>query len=320
MTSIRQIAKLAGYAPSTVSRYLNRSGYVSKSAATKIQNVIEQLDYMPSQIARDLSQGSTKRIGVVIPHTKHPYFIEIIRGLLEASKSSNYQLLFLPSDYDLELELSYLEQLHAKTFDALIFTSRTVSLETIDSYTKYGNIVCLEPVTSKNISAVYLRRTVGYTELFTWLKDKNCDKYALLFSRNEDKSSTFTETMATFKKVLNPTDYETFGNIGSYHDGQKIFKTLCQKDFDCIIANSDELAVGIYEAYKEVNLTPPLIVSQSRQLVGKFFAIPTIEDHSFSLGKKAFETALSPAGTTISFATNFIYPTVKALKVIFKLD
>lgn len=313
MTSIRQIAKLAGYAPSTVSRYLNGSGYVSKKAATKIQAVIKQVDYMPSQIARDLSQDSTKRIGVVIPHTKHPYFIEIIRGLLEASKSSNYQLLFLPSDYDLTLEHAYLEQLHAKTFDALIFTSRTVSLDTIASYTKYGNIVCLEPVTSKKISAVYLERTVGYTDLFTWLKTKHCQKYALLFSRNEDQSSTFLETLATFNDILGPVTYQTFGQVGTYADGQKLFQTLSQANFDCIVANSDELAVGLYQAYTQAQKQPPVIVSQSKQLVGQFFTIPTIDDHAFLLGKKAFESALGTAGTKLSLATTFIDRTKKEL-------
>lgn len=43
MTSIRDIAKLAGVAPSTVSRYLNQSDYVSQETSQIIATVIQQL-------------------------------------------------------------------------------------------------------------------------------------------------------------------------------------------------------------------------------------------------------------------------------------
>lgn len=53
MVSIRDIAKQSGYSISTVSRYINKSGYVSQEAAETISAIIKELDYSPSQIARD---------------------------------------------------------------------------------------------------------------------------------------------------------------------------------------------------------------------------------------------------------------------------
>ncbi|SQA89931.1 haloacid dehalogenase family hydrolase [Streptococcus dysgalactiae] len=60
MTSIRDIAKLAGVAPSTVSRYLNQSDYVSKETSQIIATVIQQLDYSPNMTARQLSTGKNQ--------------------------------------------------------------------------------------------------------------------------------------------------------------------------------------------------------------------------------------------------------------------
>ena len=108
MVSIRDIAKQAGYSISTVSRYLNQSGYVSDEAADIIATIVKELDYSPNQIARDLRSGYTRKIGVVVPHVRHTYFTELIKGLLDAALESRYQLLFLPSDYSLETEHSYL--------------------------------------------------------------------------------------------------------------------------------------------------------------------------------------------------------------------
>ena len=99
MVSIREIAKKAGVAVSTVSRVLNDHPHVATATRTKVKNIIDELGYVPNQVARDLSRGKTYKIGVVIPHTRHPYFTQLINGLLDSAKSSDYQLLFMPSNY-----------------------------------------------------------------------------------------------------------------------------------------------------------------------------------------------------------------------------
>ena len=49
---IKDIARLAGVSPSTVSRVLNNSGYVSEEIRLKVQSVIDETGYRPNQIAR----------------------------------------------------------------------------------------------------------------------------------------------------------------------------------------------------------------------------------------------------------------------------
>lgn len=119
MTSISEIAKKAGVAKSTVSRVINHHPHVSDETRQKVLALIEELDYMPNQIARDLSRGKTQKIGVVIPHTRHPYFTQLINGLLDAAKATDYELVMMPSDYNQALELSYLNQLKTEAIDAL---------------------------------------------------------------------------------------------------------------------------------------------------------------------------------------------------------
>lgn len=55
MANIKDIARLSGYSVATVSRYINKNGYVSTNAAQAIQRVVEKVDYVPNTIARDLS-------------------------------------------------------------------------------------------------------------------------------------------------------------------------------------------------------------------------------------------------------------------------
>ena len=64
---IKDIARLAGVSPSTVSRVLNNSGYVSEEIRLKVQSVIDETGYRPNQIAKSLKDRSTKTIGIIIP-------------------------------------------------------------------------------------------------------------------------------------------------------------------------------------------------------------------------------------------------------------
>ena len=62
MASIREVAKLAQVAPSTVSRALNGSGYVAEETKEKIRQAVSELDYVPNQWIRNLYR---KKTGIV---------------------------------------------------------------------------------------------------------------------------------------------------------------------------------------------------------------------------------------------------------------
>ncbi len=74
MANIHDIARLSGFSTATVSRVINQQHYVAPSTRAAIQAVIDQLDYVPSTMAQNLSAGKTRTIGVILPHTDHPYF------------------------------------------------------------------------------------------------------------------------------------------------------------------------------------------------------------------------------------------------------
>lgn len=194
MTSIRDIAKLSGCSISTVSRVLNHHPHVSDEMKQKVLDVIHSLDYTPNLVAKDLSLGITHKVGVVIPHTRHPYFTQVLNGLMDAASKSQYQLLLLPSHYETKIEMNYLEQLRGHAFDSLIFTSRHVPLQTIETYQKYGKIVCAEQVTQSQLSSIYIQREKAYHDAFNFLKDKNFKHIALLFTRADKSSTTFRVT------------------------------------------------------------------------------------------------------------------------------
>ena len=297
MTSISDIAKKAGVSKSTVSRVINHHPYVSDETRQKVMDLIAELDYMPNQLARDLSRGKTQKIGVVIPHTRHPYFTHLINGLLDAAKASDYQLVMMPSDYNQELELSYLKQLKMEAIAALIFTSRAISLEIIETYAKYGRIVVCEKLQGYQLlSSAYLDRYSSFVDAFSAMKARGLERLVLLFSRDNESSATYHSALLAYHDVYgqqsNP--HMVFGNIHDFNDGLHISHQLVKDaHIDGVLATSDEVAAGILKGYEESKKKYPYIIGQENLLVGQLLKLPTIDHKSYSLGKLAFKQALS---------------------------
>lgn len=67
MLTIKDVAKLAGVSPSTVSFVLNKSKGQSISEETKkrIYQSVEQLGYRPNYYASNIRKGKSKTLGVV---------------------------------------------------------------------------------------------------------------------------------------------------------------------------------------------------------------------------------------------------------------
>ena len=82
MLNIREIAKIAGVGKSTVSRVINQTGYVSDETRKKIEAVMQEYEYSPSAVARNLSKQQTNSIGIIIPQANNPFFDEILTALL----------------------------------------------------------------------------------------------------------------------------------------------------------------------------------------------------------------------------------------------
>lgn len=120
MTSIREVAKLAHVAPSTVSRALNGSGYVAEDTKAKIRRAVEELDYVPNQWIRNLYQKKTGIIGVMAPELLHPYFSSLWSFLELELNQYGYNMMICNTAEKKDIEREYLDTLERNLFDGMI--------------------------------------------------------------------------------------------------------------------------------------------------------------------------------------------------------
>ena len=78
--TLRDVAKLAGGSPKTVSNVVNDWPYMTDETRQKVQKAIDELGYRPSALATSLRTGQSKNIGVVIPDITNPFYGQVVRG------------------------------------------------------------------------------------------------------------------------------------------------------------------------------------------------------------------------------------------------
>lgn len=109
MTTIREVAKLAGVSVATVSRALNKSGYVSESSRKKVEEAAAQLEYYPNEVARSLYQQKSKLIGLLLPDITNPFFPAVAKGVEDSINERGYSLLLGNVEDDPVKEKEYLQ-------------------------------------------------------------------------------------------------------------------------------------------------------------------------------------------------------------------
>jgi LacI family transcriptional regulator len=105
-STIDDVAKLAGVSIKTVSRVVNNEPNVREATREKVSQAIEELNYRPNQSARNLASHRSRLIGLIyddpsayeVPSAG--YIIRMQEGGLRACRSSNYELLIHPCNFN----------------------------------------------------------------------------------------------------------------------------------------------------------------------------------------------------------------------------
>ncbi|AJD89956.1 hypothetical protein JMA_06390 [Jeotgalibacillus malaysiensis] len=117
--TINEIAKEAGVAKSTVSRYLN-GGRISQKTSDKIRRIIEEHNYEPNSFARSLKSKKTGFVGVVAPALDSFVTSKILIRMDEELRERGYTTLISNTSHSIEREIESLQNLQRQKVDGMI--------------------------------------------------------------------------------------------------------------------------------------------------------------------------------------------------------
>ena len=129
VAKLTDVAELAGVSPTTVSRVINKKGYLSEKTITKVQAAMKELGYKPNNLARSLQGKSAKLIGLIFPKISNVFYAELIEYLEIELFKKGYKVIICNSQSDPDKERDYLEMLAANQVDGIISSSHNLGID-----------------------------------------------------------------------------------------------------------------------------------------------------------------------------------------------
>lgn len=120
--SIKEIARRLKISPSTVSRALQNHPRIGLRTKERVQELAEQLNYIPSATARNLRSGKTFMLGVVLPEIRENFFSNAINGIEELAFENGYTVALYQSHDRYDRERQVLEVLSHQLVDGVILS------------------------------------------------------------------------------------------------------------------------------------------------------------------------------------------------------
>lgn len=117
---IGDVASMAGVSTMTVSRYINKSGYVGEKTGKRIEQAIAQLRYRPNQLARSLQTNTTANIAVILGNMSSYSSGEVLKGVESVTFGRAYNILVGNTAFNAERERQYLDILLRKQIDGIL--------------------------------------------------------------------------------------------------------------------------------------------------------------------------------------------------------
>ncbi|MGA3215314.1 MAG: LacI family DNA-binding transcriptional regulator [Acidimicrobiales bacterium] len=123
MTTIVDVARVAGVSTATVSRVLNNHPKVDPRLAAEVRQAVKELGYRPSRVARSLRTRRNQVWALIISDVNTgPFFGAVVRGVEDVAYEAGYSLFLCNTDEDPVKEASYIELAVAENVAGVILT------------------------------------------------------------------------------------------------------------------------------------------------------------------------------------------------------
>lgn len=312
MSTLYDVAKLAGVSPKTVSRVFNESHLVKEDTRLKVMAAVKELDYYPNAIAASLKSQRSNLIGFVVPYGsdlvfQDPNMMEQLRGVHDILTEEGYDIIISAPPFRKNALNEAVRLMKQRHIDGIILYPAAGIEEIINEFTikKFNYVtlgICFEKqennfvdlnVTPAVYSATEYLISSGYGIIGLINKPAN------FFMYNKD------DFLSGYKTALEKSGIGYQQNLvqeGDYtvEGGYKAFKSLYNSspNLQAVICASDPMAYGTIKAIEDLGLKVgrdiKVIAGDNLPTTQNLFPfISAINNPSYKQGKLAGKMILS---------------------------
>ncbi len=297
--TIKDIARELDTTYSTVSRALNNAPGIGDEKRRQVLAKASEMGYEPNLFARQLRQGGSRTIGLIVPRINRVFFSNVIHGVETIARERGYSVIICQSNEDRVREEENIKTLISNHVAGILMS---LSKETESS----------EPhkeILRRNIPFVMFDRVFSDLETNKVLND-NFDASVQLTEHliqqgykkiihfaGPDKINIYQERHAGFLKAMENHgmligEEQILENVITKDRGKEETDRLIRegKEFDAILASSDFSALGAMLSLQENRLNVPGdfgVAGFSNEPFTELLGLTSVEQRSTEIGRSA---------------------------------
>lgn len=264
--TLRDVARMAGVSPTTVSRVLNGRGEVRDEVRRQVQDVIRSSGYRPLASARSLASQRLGVIGLAIPMQvatifNDPYFGRLLAGVSRSATALDLTLALFVSDSRAEENALVERVIGPRLVDGLIVSVLEADDDSLEPVREAGfPIVTLN--TERYLDAfcsVAIDDEAGARRAVEFLLGNGAQRVAhvagppeTLWGRNRLRGyrTAVAEAGASLRPLVATGGFEV-------EDGARAMESLLAERPDAVFVATDKMAAGVLQVLERAALRVP---------------------------------------------------------------
>lgn len=251
--TLKELSKITGYSPKTISRVINSPELVKEETRLIIQKAIDKYNYQPNRMAQALVQNHYNNIYLYMPEdleSTHPFVSQLVSGIVETLGEAGFGLLLRrtwyqnePSDAIILVGLTIDDDKRLKELSkkkpVILFGHSEIDVSWFDVNNYLGSYMMTEEVIKrgfKNISYIAINEPKRFVN----------DRIRGHLAAIEDSPD---------KNIVNNMYKTSNLEVNGYELALKILKE--KPETEVIVCASDYLAIGVLRAANKLNIKVP---------------------------------------------------------------
>lgn len=298
MATIQDVARRAGVGVGTVSRVINESPLVSEATRTRVQQVIDEIGYRPSSLARALSLGRSTTLAVIVPFFTRSSVVARLRGVADVLDGSGYDLVLYdvhtPEQRDRRFDLAaradragVLIMSLAPSHDAVrALAAASVPVVFVDRRVEGLPHVFTDDVAGGRKATDHLIG-LGHTRV-AFVGDRFDESFG--FTSSVDRLAGYRLAMAEAGLPV-PAGYEQVADHGREEAHRQTRELLSLPERPtAIVAASDLQAFGVLEAARDAGVDVPgelSVIGYDDVPMAPYLGLTTVQQQLYETGAEA---------------------------------
>ncbi|WP_035567964.1 LacI family DNA-binding transcriptional regulator [Hymenobacter sp. IS2118] len=305
--TLRDIARELGVTVATVSRALKDYPDISLATKQAVLATAERLNYTPNPLAVKLRQQAYKVVGVVVPDIVHPFFSDVISGIVDVVEELGYHVILSQSNESYEKEIRVTQMLHATGVDGLLvcLSNETVAVDHLRALQDYDLPVVLFDKTSAELAAssVVTNDFQGAYDATAHLLDQGYTRVAHIKGPTHPENTRqrfagYQAALTAYGLPFRP-EYVAECQAVTHAEGAAFAQQFMRlpEPPDAIFAVSDSVAIGAITALKEMGRRVPedvAVIGFSDWAVCELLtpSVSSVAQPAYAIGRRASELLL----------------------------